>query len=821
MRAQVGLRASTFLGLALAGVLAACDGGGLPDRGPDGQVCGAEPIEGCPCAGEQTVECGHEPVVTGAALSCRYGEQRCAAGRWTACEPRGERPPPPSFAGGDLGTTSAALIVGPVRCNPCDPVCFTHTDRPGPADLPGRSTNVVYDTGAGGVILTGMGMTCTGGACETSRGHGVGTGTPWAPTPSNSDGVVVDPADGALTLGFTTNNANGVWIASMDDGTVSRLDPTTGAEVGRYPSTRPDATNQARPWNEACNWSDRGNCPSRTAVDQNYDVYVANRAFGNRGTVTKIAGSLANCRDRNGDGIIQTSRDINGNGRIDMGTAEFVGVNDECLLWTVRVGDINGVPRALAVGVAPAASGVGDVWVGLFNQRRACRLSPATGASLGCVNIGNVYPYGAVADASGRIWFTSRAWSRDTLGHVDPATMAFTAAAQAPTEVISYGISVWTSPDLSQTYLFIADSDRNALLRYNVNTNTWFRRLFSDFGIGATPRGVAADETYVWVSRYATGSGWTGFCSNELFAINIPNLDGGVVYGLPASSCHLGVGVGFDNAIWSVAAGTSNAVRLAPDRLTAIATPSLFVSPYTYSDFIGFGLNVFANPRGHYRFVVDSGADCITYRWQAIDWSADVPPETSVEFFVRSAGTVADLATRPWLGPFTGIPANLTVAPGPVPAGRYLEVEVRLATTNRSITPRVYSASARGQCDTFLYPPSGSYRQLYDTTTRCASNERPRWGLLTWDVDTPAGTRVDFELRAAATEAGLTSASPIVVSVPPSTPPVDVEARLRAAGLPFGLSFLSVTAVLRSSADRLRTPTLYEFGLDYTCAPIE
>jgi streptogramin lyase len=801
----------------LVAALASCvePGAGPPSPEPrpvvpaDASVtCGLEPAAGCPCEGDRMVECHEEPVVRdGGRLYCRVGRRLCRGGVWSACEGVIEVPAPEE--GRHADSVAAALVVGPVQCSACEPRCFTHTDQPGPGDLPGRSRDVVYDPARGGVVLEGTPVVCMSAACTRTSSVGAGTGTPWMLTPDNSEGVIVDPVDGALTLGAMGSNAYGVWIASMDDGTVSRLDPTTGREIARYPSARPDAFNRARPWNEACNWSDRGNCPSRTAVDQNFDAYVANRAFGNQGTVTKYAGRLSECRDRNGDGIIQTSRDLNGNGRIDMGTAEFVGPGDECLLWTVPVDVNNAVPRALTIGLAPGGFAVGDVWVGLFNTQRACRLNPTTGATIACVSISPITPYGAVTDPQGRIWFNG-AWGV-RIGHVHERTMRFQLASAPPSSSFFYGIGGWSSPDLRQFYVYTADINNYAVLRYDPATDTWLQRSTSSLGLGyQRVRGIAADETSVWVSNYS----WDPAIYQMTLDLRLMNR-----YPAPFGS-HAGIGVTFDNAIWLVSSG-SRAARLAPDRGSWITTPPIFVSAYTYSDFIGFGLNVFANPRGRHSFVIDSGPDCYRYRWSRLEWRADVPPGTSVELWVRSADTVAGLATRSWIGPFRVSPADLTVAPGPVPPGRYLEVEVRLETTDRRITPRVYSVSATGLCDGWMYRPTGSYVQVYDSRDRCAGNERPAWGNLAFNVRTPPGTRIDFELRSADTPAGLASATPVVISTPPSTSPVDIEARLMAAGQPVGMSVMSVTAVLRASPDTMSTPTLYDFSVDYTCVPAE
>lgn len=818
--------------IALVAFGVACE---RPDASPDSTPttpevaeCGAIPETGCPCSATEPVECGWTVEGDDAGTGCMIGTRTCEGGVWGTCVAELE---------GSLGSVSAPLIVGPVRCDACDPACRSFNDEPGPADLPGRSMNVEYDSGEGGVVLEGEFVVCMTPDCATTTGSGVGTGSPWMPSMGNSEGVVVDPIDNALTLGFSTSNRNGVWVASMDDGTVSRLDPVSGREVGRYPSTRPTVANRARPAFEACNWNNRGNCPSRTSVDQNFDVYVANRAFGNQGTVSKIAGSLEGCRDRNGDGIIQTSRDVNGDGVIDRTSAvEFPGVADECLLWTVPVGANNAVPRALAVGTA--ATGVGDVWVGLFNTRQACRLNPDTGAAIGgCVSTSPVAAYGAVADPAGRIWFTSRTSSRDSLGHVNPATGAWTMAARAPSNLVSYGMTVWSNATLTQTYLYIAQSDNNRIFRYNVNNNTWFVRDLGTLGISGTPRGVAASETDLWVATYTNGTGWGGGCSNRFARLTIPDLNSGSSYPIPGATCHLGIGVGFDNAVWSVAAGTQNAVRLAPDRASHIRTPALFVSPYTYSDFIGFGLNVFANPRGNYRFTIDS--ECDAHRWSQLTWTNAIPAGTSVEYYVRSSGTVAGLATLPWIGPFTGAsPANLQVAPGPVPPGRYLEIDVRMATDDRTVTPRVYDVQATGMCDRTIYEPLGGYAQSYDASPDrpdpmnparelgCPRGTRPVWGDLTFTAQVDPdlgheGTRIDFLVTTATTSAALMTAVPAVIPVPPSTSPVNIDTVLAAAGMPRNEPFLGVAALLRANPTRIRTPVLHEFGVEYRCVPTE
>ena len=67
------------------------------------------------------------------------------------------------------------------------------------------------------------------------------------------------------------------------------------------------------------------------------DVFIANRAFSYQGTITKIANLERDCIDLNGNGVIDTARDHNENGIIDMTVGagekqEYFAENDECIL---------------------------------------------------------------------------------------------------------------------------------------------------------------------------------------------------------------------------------------------------------------------------------------------------------------------------------------------------------------------------------------------------------------------------------------------------------------------------------------------------------
>jgi hypothetical protein len=561
-----------------------------------------------------------------------------------------------------------------------------------------------HDNDCDGMVDEGFADICTSCTPECNVSVFPGPGG-WMPTEENSDGVIVDD-DGALTLGRTRAEAFSVWVANSDEGTVSKLDSRTNRELARYPTVGAIAPDGTRPWYEACGWCDPGrggcigNCPSRTAVDQNFDAYIANRAFGNQGTVTKIANREEDCVDRNGNGVIDTSRDLNGDGTIALTPVgignEFVGPEDECILWTAAVGGRNGVPRALAVGLSPPDGLVGDVWVGLWSEQQACRLDPTTGATAACMPIHGIRPYGAAADSRGRIWFVDRSGTRrDILGFVDSATMTFSLASPVPasscptSELHSYGITID-----GDDRVYVASSNcAPHILRYVPAIDTW--EMYSIPGDG-TPRGLAADERSLWVGISHESVRFAGPPSDRIVQFELADMSRVTTHRIPSGRGTVGVGVSFDGSVWAICQTTNSAARLDPATGTWIEH-GVGLTPYTYSDFIGFGLNVFSEPRGRYRFRVE-GCEGGTQNWLGVRVRAETPPSTEVSIWARSANTVAGLSSQPWIGPFLGPTINLQAAPGPVPPGRYLEIELRLRTEDRRVAPRVFSVDVAGEC---------------------------------------------------------------------------------------------------------------------------
>ena len=495
-----------------------------------------------------------------------------------------------------------------------------------------------------------------------------------------SEGLEIGP-DGALRLSTTRTETTSAWIANYLYATVTQIDTRTGAQLAEYDSALLDGTNGAGPPGEECEQDRRGgNCPSRTAVDLSGAVYVANRAFFAQGTVTKIAGFEEDCIDRNGNGRIDTSRDLDADGIIERSVpGEFLGQEDECILWTVDVGGTDGIPRAIAIDAS------GHVWVGLHNGREAWELDPGTGARLRTVRMpGGLVPfapYGAAADGRGRVWFVAAATGR--IVAVDAATGAIVedeAAVARDGCSGSYGIAID-----EEDRVWIAGFQCLYTYRYTPSGRSW--RAFPLPEGGAT-RGIAADgRGRIYVSGSHTflrvAPGGEIVLGDPISRLSILNAETGEVIRtlgterapLPGSGT-TGVGLDSSGAIWLVNQLSSTATRIDPVTFAAREFPT-GTAPYTYSDFTGYALRTFTAPNGYLRTVL-RGCEVGPTEWERVDWDADVPAGTRIELRARTAARAEDLVTTPFVGPFTARPTDLTAPPGPIGGGRFLEVELQL-----------------------------------------------------------------------------------------------------------------------------------------------
>jgi len=147
-------------------------------------------------------------------------------------------------------------------------------------------------TGGGEDGGTSSAASTSNGADDASVTADDSSGTDGAPAPKYDVGGIPDapppPTNCESSKGGGGNGGpqfSFIWVANSGEGTVSKINTVTLEEVGRY-RTHPV-----------------GGDPSRTSVNLNGDVAVANR----NGGIVKFYANPANCSDANNDGQIQTS----------------------------------------------------------------------------------------------------------------------------------------------------------------------------------------------------------------------------------------------------------------------------------------------------------------------------------------------------------------------------------------------------------------------------------------------------------------------------------------------------------------------------------
>ena len=258
--------------------------------------CSEGAYQGCPCdpAVDTTVSCYDGPPETAGTLPCLKGNRSCdpLTSTWSACG----------------GQVLPEIEV-------CD---LEDTDCDGDVDenVQSECGNCIQDCQEAGVDVEPLPM-------------------PEDDPDIGGEGVGLDP-NGDLILDSNTYSSNYLSIANDPEGTVSKIDTTTGCEVARYASVSHEvlinstggAAGTVPAWNTSY-----GNRPSRTAIDFHKDVWVANRAPSAQASITKIMNVIEDCVERNATAGTQTSSDVSGNCHIDINDpAEFFAVATETFL---------------------------------------------------------------------------------------------------------------------------------------------------------------------------------------------------------------------------------------------------------------------------------------------------------------------------------------------------------------------------------------------------------------------------------------------------------------------------------------------------------
>jgi len=354
-----------------------------------------------------------------------------------------------------------------------------------------------------------------------------------------------------------------IWIANSEEGTVSKIDTSTGTELGRY-------------------WSgpaEDGTDPSRTSVNLAGDVVVSVR---DPGGITKIAALPARCVDANGNGQIDTSTgpdDVRPWGQ------------DECVLWHTVIPSpeqYNG-PRPTAWDARTVQSPDGGcslaearVWVGYKHEDGHgvfWRLDGQTGEVLDVVD-GPIYesrPYGGAVDAYGNFWVTG--WQHDHALRIDGETLEITDFGNPGVEF--YGMTLDAEGDL-----WVADrSDTGAVAHLDVASGTWSVIP----AVGGKTRGIQIDRR---------GQAWLAG-NNPCRLVQVDTATETVVndsIALPGCADPVGISIDVDGFVWVVDREADRAYKVDPETHAIALTVEGLVGPYTYSDMTGSGLALVTNP---------------------------------------------------------------------------------------------------------------------------------------------------------------------------------------------------------------------------------
>lgn len=492
---------------------------------------------------------------------------------------------------------------------------------------------------------------------------GPGTPQPFAPTEDNAS-VVTLTGDGDLTLSQTHETIRFIWIANSADGTVSRLDTETGAEVGRY---------------RIC--AD----PSRTSVDLDGDVWVGCRGDG---SVVKIRQDADRCPDRDGNGSIETSRDLNGDGRIDPASAELLPQGgDECVLFSVAPYGSAALARAVAV------SENGDAWVGFWNAHMVARFDAATGAVVQEIPVTGS-PYGFALDRRGILWVSFREWTGGggsaALGRIDPATGSVQAF--HPGGCVSpYGIGVDRNGRV-----WLANFDCRDILVFHPDAAPPSFTRISLPALGPT-RGVAASrEGHVCVA-HSDGSCATPSQNNQVTCLDDTTFAPTTIDLSTDGSSRGPVGVAFaaDGRLWAVNQCGSSATRVDTVDRAVLGEYPVGRSPYTYSDMTGYSLRSQIDPEGWYQVSAEV-TDPKFVGWRFVTVEGTTPPGSAIYLQVRSYRPGDDPSTIDWsprFGPFPPevFPFDLNAPEvAPYTAWSIIEVRVILAREEATAPPSVH-----------------------------------------------------------------------------------------------------------------------------------
>lgn len=442
-------------------------------------------------------------------------------------------------------------------------------------------------------------------------------------------------------------------------GYVVRVDTITGAQTGRFDSSLTlvnGVATGAPPANQHCDFSSTGNCPHFVAVGPEGDVWVLNSAHGQQGTLTRIAGDLARCVDRDQSGAIDTSLDLSGDGMISVvaGSGEYLGQSDECVLATVKVGAPAMMPRGVAIDRR------GRPWAATHQDGVLYRFSATDPLALEVTHVVGGTPFGLAT--GGAHLFVARS-SGNTVQRVHTDTLV-TQSVACPGLAGAHAVVAEPGGDVAWLAGFFTG---NGVWRANFANGTC---LYVDTGTQTTA-----------ITLDLAGNAWaTGYFAATVHKLGPSGLLLGTYPG--GGTSPLGISVDALGSVWVVNAGPTPALaKLHAGTGALVGTYPLGgpgvvdATPFSLGDLTGMQVARSAPyvKSGTWRGTFDGGVDGVP--WTAVTWNTEpqgaTPAETTLEVSARAADTQAALAQQAFVGAVNGGALSGV-------SGRFVEVQVAL-----------------------------------------------------------------------------------------------------------------------------------------------
>jgi hypothetical protein len=304
-----------------------------------------------------------------------------------------------------------------------------------------------------------------------------------------------------------------------------------------------------------------------------------------------------------------------------------------------------------------------------------------------------IKPYGLIVDSQQRLWAVQVPSAPVHVSLIDTATGAFIAPdIGAPANCGSYALGI---DGKDRFWVPGWSTNTPSACRYDRATDTWTHFDFSGTMCNGgntfqRPRGIAVDDMgRVYMDVDMDLSTQAGMSQVIRF-----DAETGTVIPFGTASCidatdgltagGIGIALDGDGNPW-VNNNSGNAMKVDKDTGAITRTPQQPGGLYTYSDFTGYELRKFTAPRG--TFTKDFLGCSKDTRWRKIAWTADTPPGTSVQVFIKVGNSIADLSNTATMqyGPFTSSPVDLEAAG--VPHALYARVQFVLLSMNGMSTP--------------------------------------------------------------------------------------------------------------------------------------